>query len=63
MSLTGISSHESPIRKFFMNPTYIRSREYESRVLVLGGETEFNSHQLPRIGEKKIFHELNAEHV
>ena len=35
MSLTAISSHESPIRKFFMNPTYIRSRKYESRVFGL----------------------------
>ena len=23
----------------------------------------FNSHQLPRIGEKKIFHELDVHHV
>ena len=64
MCLTAISSLESASRKFFMNPTYIMSRKYESRgFLVLGGENEFNSHQLPRIGEKKIFHELNAEHV
>ena len=63
MSLKAISSLESASRKLFINPTYIMSRKYESRFLVLRGENEFNSHQLTRIGEKKIFHELNAEHV
>ena len=48
MSLTAISSLESASTKFFMNPTYIMSR---------------NTHQLARIGEKKIFHDLVAEHV
>ena len=28
-----------------------------------GGRNEFNSHQLVRIGEKKIFHELEVHHV
>ena len=32
MSLTAISSLESASRKFSMNPTYIMSRKYESRV-------------------------------
>ena len=35
MSLTAISSLESASRKFFMNPTYIMSRKYESRVFGL----------------------------
>ena len=28
-----------------------------------GGRNESNSHQLARIGEKKIFHETNVHHV
>ena len=35
MSLTGICSPESAIRKFFMNSTYIMSRKYESNVFGL----------------------------
>ena len=28
-----------------------------------GGRNESNSHQLPRMGEKKIFHQLDVHHV
>ena len=28
-----------------------------------GGRNESNSHELARIGEKKIFHELDVNHV
>ena len=28
-----------------------------------GGQNESNSHQLARIGERKIFHELDVHHV
>ena len=28
-----------------------------------GGRNKSNSHELPRIGEKKIFHELDVYHV
>ena len=35
MSLTTICSLESARRKFFINPTYIMSREYESNVFRL----------------------------
>ena len=28
-----------------------------------GGRNESNSHQVARIGEKKIFHELDIHHV
>ena len=28
-----------------------------------GGRNESNSHQLARIGERKIFHELDVHHV
>ena len=29
----------------------------------LGGRNESNNHQLARIGEKKIFHQLDVHHV
>ena len=35
MSLTAISSLESAKRKFFMNATYILSRNWESNVFVI----------------------------
>ena len=35
MSLTVINSLESSRRKFFMNPTYILSRKWESNVFVI----------------------------
>ena len=28
-----------------------------------GGQNKSNSHELPRIGKKKIFHELDVHHV
>ena len=31
--------------------------------LLSGGRNESNSHVLARIGEKKIFHELDVHHV
>ena len=31
--------------------------------LGLGGRNEFKSHELARIGEKKIFHELHVHHA
>ena len=63
MSLTAMSSLESPRGKFFMNSTHIMSRKKESNVLASGGRNESNSHQLAGIGEKKIFHELDVHHV
>ena len=63
MSLTAINSLESTKIKFFMNSTFIMSRKQESSVFGLGGRNESNSHQLARIGEKKIFHELDVHHV
>ena len=35
MSLTAMSSLESARRKFFIHPTYIMSRKYESNVFGL----------------------------
>ena len=63
MSLTAISSLESARRKFFMNWTYIMSRKKESNVFGSGGRNESNSHELARIGKKKIFHEHDAHHL
>ena len=41
MSLTAISSLESPRRKFFMTSTYIMSREKESNVFGLKRRKKF----------------------
>ena len=64
MSLTAISSFESPREKFLMNSTYIMSIECRNQsFLSSGGRNDSNSHQLARIGERKIFHELDVHHV
>ena len=63
MSLTAISSLESARRKFFMNSTYTMSRSGNQTFLHSGGRNESNSHELARIAKKKIFHELDAQHV
>ena len=62
MSLTAISSLESTRRKFLMNSTYIIARTKKETFLGSGGRNVSNSHQLAQIGEKKIFHELDAHH-
>ena len=31
--------------------------------MVSFGRNDFNSHQLPRMGQKKIFHELDVHHA
>ena len=63
MSLTAMCLLESARRKFFMNSTYIMSRKKNSNVFGSGGQNESNSHDLARIGEKKIFHKLDVHHV
>ena len=63
MSLTAIRTLESGRRKFFMKPTYIMSYSRNQTFLCSGGGNESKSHQLARIGEKKIFHELDVHHV
>ena len=63
MSLTVISSLESARRKFFINWTYIMSRNQRSTFLGSGGRNESNNHQLVGIGDKKIFHQLDVNHV
>ena len=63
MSLTATSSLKSARRKFLMNSTYIMSRKQDQTFLGSGGKNESNSHQLSRIGDWKIFHELDVHHV
>ena len=63
MSLTAISSLVSARRKFFINSTYIMSTSRNHLFLGSGCQNDSNSHQLARIGEKKIFHELGVHHV
>ena len=63
MSLMTMSLLESARRKFFMNATCIMSRKSDSNVSGSGGRNESNSHELARIGEKKIFHELDVQNV
>ena len=63
MCQTANSSLESTRRKFFMNSTYIMSRKQESNVLGSGSRNDSKRNQLARIGEKKIFHELDVHHV
>ena len=63
MSLTAMCLLESARRKFFMNSTYIMSRRLDSNVFGLTRPNESNSHELARIGEKKIFHERDVHHV
>ena len=63
MTLIAISSLESARRKFFMNSTYIMSTNRNETFLGSGCRNDANSHQLPRIGEKRIFHELDVHHV
>ena len=70
ISLTANSSLESARRKFFMNSTHIMSRKWEIKrfwaqegQMISGGRNQSNSHQLARIGEKKIFYELDVHYV
>ena len=63
MTLTPICSLESARKKFLMNSTYIMSRKWESNVLRWGGRNDSNTDQFGRIGEKKIFNELDVHHV
>ena len=63
MSLTAITSLESAREKFLMKSTYIMSRNQESNAVGSGGRNESKSQQLARIGEKKVFHEVDVHHV
>ena len=63
MSLSAKSSVQSARRKFFMNSTYIMSRSWNQTFLGSAGQNESKCQKLSRIGEKKIFHELDVHHV
>ena len=63
MSLSAKSSLQSTRRKYFMNSTYTMGRKTNQTFFGLGGRNESNSDPLARIGEKKIFHELDVHHV
>ena len=69
MILTPPCSLESARKKFFMNSTYIMSRKWESKVfgnqtfLAPGDRSDYNTALFARIGEKKIFNELDVHHV
>ena len=63
MSLTAIRSLESARRKFSWTrrTSCLQSRNH--LFLDSGCQNESNSHQLARISEKKIFHQLDVHHV
>ena len=63
MSLSAKSSLQSTRRKYFMILTYTMCRKTNQTFFGLGGRNESNSDPLARIGEKKIFHELDVHHV
>ena len=63
ITLTPLSSLESARKKFLINPTYIMSGKWESNVLSSGGRNDSNTALFARIGERKIFDELDVHHV
>ena len=63
MSLTAISSLESPRRKFLRTRRKSCLQRRNQTFLGSGGRNESNSHPLARIDEKKIFHETDVHHV
>ena len=51
-------------RKFLMKLDVHQCLESRNKTfLASGGRNESNSHQVARIGDKKIFHERDAQHV
>ena len=65
MSLSSESSLQSTRRKFFilLLLLYIMSRSWNQTFLGSAGQNESKRQKLSRIGEKKIFHELDVHHV
>ena len=63
MSLTAISWLESARRKFSWSRRTSCLESKNHLFLGSGCQNESNSHQLPGIGEKKIFHELDVHHL
>ena len=63
MRLSAIHSLESARRKFLRTLRTSCLESGNQTFLGLGGRNESNSHQDARIGEKKIFHKLDVDHV
>ena len=63
MSLTAKSSLESADENFSSTRRTSCLEGRNQTFLGSGGQNESNSHQLARIGEMKIFHELDVHHV
>ena len=63
ISLTAISSLESARRKFSWTRRTSCLQSSNQLFLGSGCQNESNSHQIARIGEKKIYHELDVHHV
>ena len=63
MNITAINSQEST-RKQFSRARRTSCQESRNQTLLGSqGRNESSSHQFARIGEKKIFHECDAQHV
>ena len=63
MNLAAISSLESEKRKFSLTRCISCLQSRNHLFLGSGCQNESNCHQLARIGEKKIFHELDVHHL
>ena len=63
MSLTAISSPESARRKFSSTRCTSCLEGRNQTFLGSGCQNESNSQKLARIGEMKIFHEVDLHHV
>ena len=63
MTLTPLSSLESARKKFLIDSTYIMSRKWDQTFLGSRGRSDSNTALFARIGEKRIFDELDVHHV
>ena len=64
MSLSAKSSHQSTRRIFFMNSTYYTLLERRNKTFLgSAGQSESKCQKLAPIDKKKIFHELDVQHV
>ena len=63
MSLIPITSLESGKKKFSWTRRTSCLESRNQTFLGSGGRNESNTHQFARVGEKKIFHELDVHHV
>ena len=63
MSLTATSVPTSDMKTFHELDRTLCLESINQTFLDSGGRNESNSHQLARIGEEEIFHELDVHHV